>query len=142
PRPPHKARPPQGRQAVGDGEGDRRRLELLRGDPGRGVHGAGRRRHRLPPHPRAPGRERLPRLAGRGGRAGPQARAPADLRQEGARVPQGDSGAMTTTHLTRIASPVFEDQVVEDNLKDGYWLVPVDVDGDGRPDLIASGLAE
>ena len=41
-----------------------------------------------------------------------------------------------------ICSPVFEAEVVEDNLKDGYWLQPVDVDGDGRPDLVASGLAE
>jgi hypothetical protein len=37
---------------------------------------------------------------------------------------------------------VFASTVVEDGLKDGYWLAPVDVDGDGRPDLVASGLAE
>ena len=42
----------------------------------------------------------------------------------------------------KFAQPVFEEVLVEDNLKDGYWLDAVDIDGDGRPDLIASGLAE
>jgi hypothetical protein len=39
-------------------------------------------------------------------------------------------------------APVFDEELVEDGLKDGYWLQAVDVDGDGRPDLVASGLAE
>lgn len=41
----------------------------------------------------------------------------------------------------KFAQPAFEQVVVEDNLKDGYWLDAVDIDGDGRLDLIASGLA-
>jgi hypothetical protein len=42
----------------------------------------------------------------------------------------------------KFAQPAFEEVLVEDNLKDGYWLDAVDIDGDGRLDLIASGLAE
>ena len=41
----------------------------------------------------------------------------------------------------KFAQPVFEEVLVEDNLKDGYWLDAVDIDGDGRLDLIATGLA-
>jgi hypothetical protein len=41
----------------------------------------------------------------------------------------------------RFAQPAFEQVVVEDNLQDGYWIDAVDIDGDGRLDLIASGLA-
>ncbi len=39
------------------------------------------------------------------------------------------------------STPAFEEVLVEDNLKDGYWIAPVDISGDGKPDLIASGLA-
>jgi len=49
---------------------------------------------------------------------------------------------VTIRTAVTMRNPVFEAQVVEDGLKDGYWLAPVDVDGDGRPDLVASGLAE
>jgi hypothetical protein len=42
----------------------------------------------------------------------------------------------------KFAQPAFEEVLVEDNLKDGYWLDAVDIDGDGRLDLIACGLAE
>lgn len=38
-------------------------------------------------------------------------------------------------------TPVFEPILVEDNLKDGYWIDAVDINGDGKPDLITSGLA-
>ena len=41
-----------------------------------------------------------------------------------------------------IAQPYFEPDLVADNLEDGYWLEGVDINGDGRPDLVASGLAE
>jgi hypothetical protein len=41
-----------------------------------------------------------------------------------------------------IRDPVFEEILVEADLTDGYWLQAVDVNGDGRPDLVASGLAE
>jgi Aldos-2-ulose dehydratase, beta-propeller domain/FG-GAP-like repeat len=41
----------------------------------------------------------------------------------------------------KVAAPRFEPVLVEDGLKDGYWLDAVDINGDGRPDLIASGLA-
>lgn len=42
----------------------------------------------------------------------------------------------------RFAQPTFEEVLVEDDLKDGYWIDAVDINGDGRLDLIASGLAE
>ena len=42
---------------------------------------------------------------------------------------------------TGFSAPAFEQVLVEDNLKDGYWIAPVDINGDGKPDLIASGLA-
>src|SRR5437762_4538038 len=35
--------------------------------------------------------------------------------------------------------PVFEQTLVE-NIKDGYWLGTVDINGDGRSDLVESGL--
>ncbi len=41
-----------------------------------------------------------------------------------------------------IAQPYFEPDLVVDNLDDGYWLEAVDINGDGKPDLVASGLAE
>jgi hypothetical protein len=39
-------------------------------------------------------------------------------------------------------APAFKKVVVEDNLEDGYWIQAVDIDGDGRPDLVTSGLAQ
>lgn len=39
-------------------------------------------------------------------------------------------------------NPVFEEVVVESQQRDGYWIQAVDVNGDGRPDLVASGLTE
>jgi len=42
----------------------------------------------------------------------------------------------------KYAQPKFEPSVVASGLSDGYWLDAVDVDGDGRLDLVASGLAE
>lgn len=42
----------------------------------------------------------------------------------------------------RIAMPEFEEVLVEKDLSDGYWIDAVDINGDGRSDLIASGLAE
>ena len=38
-------------------------------------------------------------------------------------------------------APHFEPVMVEDNLKDAYWLQAVDITGNGKPDLVASGLA-
>ena len=40
-----------------------------------------------------------------------------------------------------IHMPAFAQVVVESGLKDGYWIDAVDINGDGKPDLIASGLA-
>lgn len=37
--------------------------------------------------------------------------------------------------------PKFEESLVEGGLQDGYWLDAVDVNGDGKLDLVASGLA-
>lgn len=42
---------------------------------------------------------------------------------------------------SNITLPKFEQVVVEDGLKDGYWIDAVDINGDGKPDLIVSGLA-
>jgi hypothetical protein len=41
----------------------------------------------------------------------------------------------------QIIAPSFEPQVVASNLLDGYWVQAVDVNGDGRLDLVTSGLA-
>lgn len=38
--------------------------------------------------------------------------------------------------------PTFDMQIIEAGLKDGYWIQAVDVDGDGRPDILTSGLSE
>jgi hypothetical protein len=38
--------------------------------------------------------------------------------------------------------PTFEMQVIETGLTDGYWIQAVDVDGDGRPDILTSGLSD
>jgi hypothetical protein len=37
-------------------------------------------------------------------------------------------------------TPKFEPQVVDDRITDGYWIQAVDIDGDGVPDLVTSGL--
>jgi hypothetical protein len=39
------------------------------------------------------------------------------------------------------SEPAFEATVVDGDLSDGYWIQAVDLTGDGRPDLVASGLA-
>ena len=44
--------------------------------------------------------------------------------------------------MQKIENPLFEEITVEANLRDGYWIDAVDINGDGKPDLIASGLAE
>ena len=41
----------------------------------------------------------------------------------------------------RMIAPRFEKVLVADKLKDGYWIQAVDINGDGKPDLITSGLA-
>jgi hypothetical protein len=41
----------------------------------------------------------------------------------------------------KYAQPNFEQSLVEGGLEDGYWLDAVDINGDGRLDLVASGLA-
>jgi hypothetical protein len=41
-----------------------------------------------------------------------------------------------------VRKPDFEPIVVEDGLADGYWIQAVDIDGDGQPDLLTSGLVE
>lgn len=41
-----------------------------------------------------------------------------------------------------MAEPRFEEVLVEDKLSDGYWIQAIDIDGDGRPDILTSGLAE
>lgn len=43
--------------------------------------------------------------------------------------------------LSQASPPEFEQILVQDNLKDGYWVEAFDVNNDGRPDLVTSGLA-
>lgn len=38
-------------------------------------------------------------------------------------------------------APRFSNEVVRDQLRDGYWLEAPDIDGDGSPDLFGYGLA-
>jgi hypothetical protein len=38
-------------------------------------------------------------------------------------------------------APRFEPVTVADKLEDGYWVQAVDINGDGKPDLVTSGLA-
>ena len=40
----------------------------------------------------------------------------------------------------RTPTPTFEHQIVDDQINDGYWIQAADIDGDGRPDLVTSGL--
>ncbi|MPZ22497.1 MAG: VCBS repeat-containing protein [Dehalococcoidia bacterium] len=40
-----------------------------------------------------------------------------------------------------VLAPHFEPEVVARDLKDGYWIEAADIDGDGRLDLVTSGLA-
>lgn len=39
-----------------------------------------------------------------------------------------------------MSTPRFDMQIIERDLTDGYWIQAVDVDGDGRPDILTSGL--
>ncbi len=41
-----------------------------------------------------------------------------------------------------LAVPFFEKVTLAEDQPDGYWVLAVDVNGDGRPDLVTSGLAE
>jgi hypothetical protein len=41
-----------------------------------------------------------------------------------------------------IAAPVFEIQTIANGLRDGYWIHAADLTGNGRPDIITSGLTE
>src|SRR4051794_16954141 len=41
-----------------------------------------------------------------------------------------------------IRAPEFEPVVIERDLTDGYWIQAVDIDGDGRADIVTSGLAD
>jgi hypothetical protein len=45
------------------------------------------------------------------------------------------------TMISSSTDPVFEAKVIDDELTDGYWIQAVDITGDGRPDLLTSGLA-
>jgi len=41
-----------------------------------------------------------------------------------------------------MSEPRFDVRVLESGLTDGYWIQAVDIDGDGRPDLLTSGLVD
>ena len=43
--------------------------------------------------------------------------------------------------LALAATPDFEEILIADNLDDGYWVEAFDVNNDGKPDLVTSGLA-
>lgn len=42
--------------------------------------------------------------------------------------------------MTSYAEPVFRQSVIDGDPRDGYFIRAVDLDGNGRPDLVASGL--
>ncbi|MBV7695881.1 VCBS repeat-containing protein [Streptomyces sp. TRM70350] len=42
--------------------------------------------------------------------------------------------------MTTYATPKFTESVIDSDPRDGYFIQAVDIDGDGRPDLVASGL--
>jgi hypothetical protein len=44
--------------------------------------------------------------------------------------------------MSEFPTPQFEPVVVADKLKDGYWVQAADITGNGKPDLVCSGLAE
>ncbi|MER6711209.1 MULTISPECIES: VCBS repeat-containing protein [unclassified Streptomyces] len=44
--------------------------------------------------------------------------------------------------MSAYATPKFTESVIDADPRDGYFLQAVDIDGDGRPDLVASGLSE
>jgi hypothetical protein len=48
----------------------------------------------------------------------------------------------TVSRDTLLPVPAFKSIVVADKLRDGYWVEAVDVDNNGKIDLVASGLAE
>ena len=52
------------------------------------------------------------------------------------------SDAAVVTDFPAADEPTFESTLIEGGLADGYWIQAVDVDGDGRPDLLTSGLVE
>lgn len=41
-----------------------------------------------------------------------------------------------------LAVPFFEKVTLADQQPDGYWILAVDITGNGRPDIVTSGLAE
>ncbi|MFD8224363.1 FG-GAP repeat domain-containing protein [Streptomyces massasporeus] len=43
--------------------------------------------------------------------------------------------------MSAYATPRFAESVIDADPRDGYFLQAVDIDGDGRPDLVASGLS-
>lgn len=43
---------------------------------------------------------------------------------------------MTKTDI----EPRYSSEVVDDDPRDGYWIQAADINGDGHPDLVASGL--
>lgn len=54
-------------------------------------------------------------------------------------------GALSITVVAKeqaqASTPKFERFLVQDKLKDGYWVEAFDVNNNGRPDLVTSGLA-
>ena len=112
---------------------DARGLPFLDAGQGGSLHRPGRRRHRLQADLPGARRRRLRGLADRRGRAGRRQGAPAHLRDEGARVPARGNRPVS-------GEPRFEPQLVDGDIQDGYWIQAVDIDGDGVPDLVTSGL--
>ncbi|WP_198659207.1 VCBS repeat-containing protein [Nocardiopsis sp. FIRDI 009] len=41
-----------------------------------------------------------------------------------------------------LAVPGFRLEIVDDEITDGYWITAADIDGDGRVDLVTSGVAD
>lgn len=51
------------------------------------------------------------------------------------------AAATSAPPLRGSLTPSFEPEVVDRDLADGYWIQAVDITGNGRPDLVTSGLA-
>jgi hypothetical protein len=59
------------------------------------------------------------------------------------RVTPGEATCAPTPRGHDMATePAFDMQAIESGLTDSYWIQAVDVDSDGRPDTLTSGMSD